>query len=267
MRDGRRHPGRIRLRGRAQHGQGHAERTLGNGRRAGALRMGLFPRAGPCVSGAAAREADRARTIARRARQLSRLGDGDHRATGRGACPDGQADRLHLGRQRVSDRGARGGLRPRAAPRPVPDRARAGRRVPHRPCHRAAVRRDERARFRAHRQPPRLCRAATCADRARQARRGRRRSDRHRQDPATSSRTGASAATIKATGNAALFDATLDGDAAAPDRSIVFSNFVDFDMLYGHRRDVDGLRHGARVFRHAHARAARRSCAPATSRF
>lgn len=45
---------------------------------------------------------------------------------------------------------------------------------------------------------------------------------------------------IKANGNAALFDATLDALAAAPDRSIVFTNFVDFDMLYGHRRDVAG---------------------------
>ena len=45
---------------------------------------------------------------------------------------------------------------------------------------------------------------------------------------------------VKATGNAALFDATLKALATAPDRSIVFSNFVDFDMLYGHRRDVDG---------------------------
>ncbi len=45
---------------------------------------------------------------------------------------------------------------------------------------------------------------------------------------------------IKATGNAALFDATLQALADAPDRSIVFTNFVDFDMLYGHRRDVDG---------------------------
>jgi phosphopentomutase len=45
---------------------------------------------------------------------------------------------------------------------------------------------------------------------------------------------------IKATGNAALFDATLAALADAPDRSIVFTNFVDFDMLYGHRRDVDG---------------------------
>jgi phosphopentomutase len=45
---------------------------------------------------------------------------------------------------------------------------------------------------------------------------------------------------IKATGNAALFDATLQALAAAPDRSIVFTNFVDFDMLYGHRRDIEG---------------------------
>ena len=45
---------------------------------------------------------------------------------------------------------------------------------------------------------------------------------------------------VKATGNAALFDATLDALDAAGDRSIVFTNFVDFDMLYGHRRDVEG---------------------------
>jgi phosphopentomutase len=45
---------------------------------------------------------------------------------------------------------------------------------------------------------------------------------------------------VKATGNAALFDATLEALANAPDRSIVFTNFVDFDMLYGHRRDVEG---------------------------
>lgn len=45
---------------------------------------------------------------------------------------------------------------------------------------------------------------------------------------------------VKANGNAALFDATLEEMRSAPDRSIVFTNFVDFDMLYGHRRDVDG---------------------------
>ncbi len=45
---------------------------------------------------------------------------------------------------------------------------------------------------------------------------------------------------VKASGNAALFDATLEAMDNADDRSIVFTNFVDFDMLYGHRRDVDG---------------------------
>jgi phosphopentomutase len=37
-----------------------------------------------------------------------------------------------------------------------------------------------------------------------------------------------------------LFDATLGAIREAGDRSIVFTNFVDFDMLYGHRRDVEG---------------------------
>jgi len=45
---------------------------------------------------------------------------------------------------------------------------------------------------------------------------------------------------VKADGNEALFDATLDAIREAGDQSIVFTNFVDFDMLYGHRRDVDG---------------------------
>ena len=45
---------------------------------------------------------------------------------------------------------------------------------------------------------------------------------------------------IKASGNEALFDATLEAVRTADDNSIVFTNFVDFDMLYGHRRDVEG---------------------------
>ena len=45
---------------------------------------------------------------------------------------------------------------------------------------------------------------------------------------------------IKASGNEALFDATLEAVRAAGDHSIIFTNLVDFDMLYGHRRDVDG---------------------------
>ncbi|MEM1174597.1 MAG: phosphopentomutase [Pseudomonadota bacterium] len=45
---------------------------------------------------------------------------------------------------------------------------------------------------------------------------------------------------IKASGNEALFDATLTALDTADDNTIVFTNFVDFDMLYGHRRDVPG---------------------------
>jgi phosphopentomutase len=44
----------------------------------------------------------------------------------------------------------------------------------------------------------------------------------------------------KASGNAALFEATLKATQEAKDGDLVFTNFVDFDMLYGHRRDVPG---------------------------
>ncbi|RCW23302.1 phosphopentomutase [Ciceribacter lividus] len=44
----------------------------------------------------------------------------------------------------------------------------------------------------------------------------------------------------KANGNMALMDATLDVIDRAEDGDLVFTNFVDFDMLYGHRRDVPG---------------------------
>ena len=53
---------------------------------------------------------------------------------------------------------------------------------------------------------------------------------------------------IKATGNAALFDATLSALKEAPERSIVFTNFVDFDMLYGHRRDAGGYAEALEYF-------------------
>lgn len=44
----------------------------------------------------------------------------------------------------------------------------------------------------------------------------------------------------KATGNMALFDATLRVMDEAKDGDLVFTNFIDFDMLHGHRRDVAG---------------------------
>lgn len=45
---------------------------------------------------------------------------------------------------------------------------------------------------------------------------------------------------IKANGNMALMDATLKTIDEAQEGDLVFTNFVDFDMLYGHRRDVAG---------------------------
>lgn len=45
---------------------------------------------------------------------------------------------------------------------------------------------------------------------------------------------------VKATGLPELFDATLNAVREAGDNTIVFTNFVDFDSAYGHRRDVAG---------------------------
>lgn len=45
---------------------------------------------------------------------------------------------------------------------------------------------------------------------------------------------------IKAVGNMAIFDATLQALENAKDRTLIFSNFVDFDSSYGHRRNVEG---------------------------
>ncbi|WP_432454450.1 MULTISPECIES: phosphopentomutase [unclassified Agarivorans] len=45
---------------------------------------------------------------------------------------------------------------------------------------------------------------------------------------------------VKATGLEALFDLTLSEMARQVDHSIIFTNFVDFDSSYGHRRDVAG---------------------------
>jgi len=45
---------------------------------------------------------------------------------------------------------------------------------------------------------------------------------------------------IKADGNMNLFDATLVAAQDATHKSLIFTNFVDFDSVYGHRRDVAG---------------------------
>lgn len=45
---------------------------------------------------------------------------------------------------------------------------------------------------------------------------------------------------IKANGNNAIMEATLKAMEGSEQGDLVFSNFVDFDMIYGHRRDVPG---------------------------
>ncbi len=45
---------------------------------------------------------------------------------------------------------------------------------------------------------------------------------------------------IKAAGNMALVDATLSAMERLPDGGLIFTNLVDFDQSYGHRRDVSG---------------------------
>ncbi|MDP3560394.1 MAG: phosphopentomutase [Legionellaceae bacterium] len=53
---------------------------------------------------------------------------------------------------------------------------------------------------------------------------------------------------IKADGNMALFDATLQAFKTLPAGGIVFTNFVDFDSSYGHRRDVAGYARALEAF-------------------
>lgn len=53
---------------------------------------------------------------------------------------------------------------------------------------------------------------------------------------------------IKATGNDDIFKATLQTVKDAPDNSLIFPNFVDFDSLYGHRRDIQGYADALNAF-------------------
>ncbi len=53
---------------------------------------------------------------------------------------------------------------------------------------------------------------------------------------------------LKASGLEELWNVTLEAVKSAPDRSIVFTNFVDFDMMWGHRRDVKGYAQGLEYF-------------------
>lgn len=53
---------------------------------------------------------------------------------------------------------------------------------------------------------------------------------------------------IKASGNMVLFDRTLEALDMAGDRGLIFTNFVDFDQEFGHRRDIPGYAHALEQF-------------------
>ena len=51
-----------------------------------------------------------------------------------------------------------------------------------------------------------------------------------------------------ASGLEEIWNTTLNQVKTAPDNSIIFPNFVDFDMLWGHRRDAKGYAQGLEYF-------------------
>ncbi|WP_417347985.1 phosphopentomutase [Ferrimonas sp.] len=53
---------------------------------------------------------------------------------------------------------------------------------------------------------------------------------------------------VKGSGLEALWDRTLEQVDEAGDNTIVFTNFVDFDSSYGHRRDVNGYANALEYF-------------------
>ncbi|MBN1684852.1 MAG: phosphopentomutase [Gammaproteobacteria bacterium] len=53
---------------------------------------------------------------------------------------------------------------------------------------------------------------------------------------------------VKGVNNMELFDVTVNEVKMAGDQTLIFTNFVDFDMQYGHRRDVVGYAHALEQF-------------------
>ena len=187
-------------------------------------------------------------------RQQGRLRHRDPEGAGRGAPAHRLAHPLHLGRQRVPGRGARG---PRPARRALPhlphrlrDRLPAVRRLPR---HRAALRGHDAADFKRTPEPPRLPGAARRARPCSTAwpRAGCPSSAWARSR--TSSPAAASAAPCTRRPTPTAIDQTLKAMAEV-DRGLVFTNLVDFDTLYGHRNDVPGYAANLELLDAAHPR-------------
>jgi phosphopentomutase len=55
---------------------------------------------------------------------------------------------------------------------------------------------------------------------------------------------------LKGDGNEGLFDCTLEGLDTLEEGGFLFANFIDFDSIYGHRRDVGGYATALETFDH-----------------
>jgi len=53
---------------------------------------------------------------------------------------------------------------------------------------------------------------------------------------------------VKAFGNDEVFDRMMECVKDGPDNALIFANFVDFDTLYGHRRDIKGYARALEAF-------------------
>jgi phosphopentomutase len=53
---------------------------------------------------------------------------------------------------------------------------------------------------------------------------------------------------LKADGNTALFDRTVEAMQSLANGGLLFANFIDFDTLYGHRRDTAGYAAALELF-------------------
>ena len=258
---------RVRQDARGLGRQGHDHRPLGDGGAAGRQGFPTFPNGFP------------AEMMARFEKQIGRgmlgnktgVGHRDHRGARRRAHEDRQADRLHVGRLGVPDRRARGGHPARRALSHLRDRAQAVRRAADRARDRAAVRRRA-GQVQAHLQPARLLDAAADADRARRHRRRRSCRSSASARSGTSSPAAASPRTSTPRATPTACERTLEA-LDKVERGLVFTNLVDFDMLYGHRRDPAGYYRALQEFdaflprlqREARAARPRRSSPPTTA--
>ena len=192
------------------------------------------------------------------------VGHRDHRRARPRAHAHRLADRLHVGRQRVSDRRARGGDSDRrAVPRSAASRSSSSARGlgVGRVIARPFVG-DARA-LHAHRPTAAISRsspsASTLLDRLKAAGHARRR---HRQDRGSVRRPRPDARHAHDVATTHGMDVVDARDGATSIAGSIFANLVDFDTLYGHRNDVAGLRRQSRALRRAARRRCCRGCAP-----